>query len=57
MMVGLREAPELEKMLGIEFYLTCQDGIGGRIRTLLEDFVVREVLRNGLRADFSLPWP
>jgi len=52
-----KEASELERKMGIEIYLTTQDGIGGRIRTLLSDFIVREVLRSGLRAEVSPKWP
>ncbi len=47
-MGGLREAPWVERFMGLEVYATASRGIGGRIRERLEDFVVHEVLINGL---------
>ena len=44
----------LEKELGMEIYATRSLGIGGRIRQLIEDFVVEEVLVDGSRAEVSL---
>jgi tRNA pseudouridine13 synthase len=38
---------DLEKRLGITTYLTKTAGIGGRIKTSPEDFIVREILLNG----------
>jgi tRNA pseudouridine13 synthase len=38
---------DLEKSLGITTYLTKTAGIGGRIKTSPEDFIVREILLNG----------
>lgn len=35
--------PGLERDLGLEAYLTDEDGIGGRLKTVPEDFVVEEV--------------
>lgn len=37
------DVPALDKELGIETYLTDADGIGGRLRELVEDFVVEEI--------------
>jgi len=42
--------PRLEQEIGIEVYATKSSGIGGRIRSFPEDFVVEEVLLNGLKA-------
>lgn len=39
--------PNVEKSVGIEVYATSSRGIGGRIRTSVEDFVVEEVLVDG----------
>ena len=47
------EPPELEKKLGIELYATKSLGIGGKIRQTPEDFIVEEVLTNGLIAQVS----
>ncbi|HET6404382.1 MAG TPA: tRNA pseudouridine(13) synthase TruD [Candidatus Thermoplasmatota archaeon] len=35
--------PGIERDVGMECYLTPEDGIGGRLKTLPEDFVVEEV--------------
>ncbi len=43
--------PKLEKMLGIEVYVSESPGISGRIRQFPEDFLVEEVLADGSRAD------
>ena len=45
--------PRLEKMLGIEAYVSQSLGIGGRIRQFAEDFVVEEVLMDGSKAQVS----
>lgn len=42
--------PELEEDLGIETYASTSRGIGGRIRSCPEDFVVEEILADGSRA-------
>ncbi|MCK5593169.1 tRNA pseudouridine(13) synthase TruD, partial [Candidatus Bathyarchaeota archaeon] len=42
--------PKLEKFLGIEVYATSSWGIGGVIRSAVEDFVVEEVLVDGSKA-------
>ncbi|MHC1610079.1 MAG: tRNA pseudouridine(13) synthase TruD [Candidatus Methanospirareceae archaeon] len=41
--MNLRESPEFEKRVGIWFYATRTDGIGGVIKTIPADFFVREV--------------
>ena len=38
-----RESPEFEKKIGIWFFLTELEGIGGTIKTIPADFYVREV--------------
>ena len=49
------QVPPLEKELGIETYVTQSPGIGGRIRQLLDDFVVEELLVDGSLAEVSPP--
>jgi tRNA pseudouridine13 synthase len=39
----LKESPEYEKRIGIWFYATQPEGIGGTIKTVPSDFIVREV--------------
>ncbi|MDF2956438.1 MAG: tRNA U13 pseudouridine synthase TruD [Candidatus Alkanophagales archaeon MCA70_species_1] len=39
----LKSAPEVEKKLGIKFYFTAENGIGGRIKTVPLDFHVKEI--------------
>jgi tRNA pseudouridine13 synthase len=39
----LKESPEYEKLIGIWFYATKTEGIGGMIKTTPADFVVREI--------------
>lgn len=40
----MRKSPyELERLMGIDAYLTDADGIGGRLRDDVSDFVVDEV--------------
>jgi len=46
-------APELDRELGLEVYLTKGSGVGGSIRMAPEDFVVEEVLVDGSRAHVS----
>ena len=48
------EVPELEKSMGMEVYATSTEGIGGRIRVRTGDFVVREILEDGLRAGLEI---
>jgi len=45
--------PRLERMLGIEAYISQSLGIGGRIRQFTGDFVVEEVLMDGSKAQVS----
>ena len=47
------KVPELEKEIGIEAYVTSSLGIGGKIRNLLDDFVVEELLIDGSLAEVS----
>ena len=47
------KVPTLEKELGMEIYATQSLGIGGRIRQLIEDFVVEELLVDGSKAEVS----
>lgn len=42
---------ELDRLVGMEYYITDCGGIGGRLRERLEDFVVKEVLLNGVEVD------
>jgi len=51
----LLQVPSLEKELGIETYVTQSPGVGGRIRQLLDDFVVEELLVDGSLAEVSPP--
>jgi tRNA pseudouridine13 synthase len=45
--------PELEKLLGIEFYASKSEGVGGAIRESVDDFVVEEVLVDGSKASVN----
>ena len=49
------QVPPLEKELGIETYATQSPGIGGKIRQLLDDFVVEELLVDDSLAEVSAP--
>jgi tRNA pseudouridine13 synthase len=51
----LLQVPSLEKEMGIETYVTQSQGVGGRIRQLLDDFVVEELLVDGSLAEVSAP--
>ncbi len=42
--------PEIDQQIGIETYFTQTPGIGGAIRSSVEDFVVEEVLIDGSKA-------
>ena len=44
----------LEVKLGMEVYASSTRGIGGRIRSELEDFLVEEVLLDGSKASVQL---
>ncbi|RLE71952.1 MAG: hypothetical protein DRZ80_07835, partial [Thermoprotei archaeon] len=39
---------ELDKLLGLEVYISSEDGIEGRIKYLTEDFIVEEISENGI---------
>jgi tRNA pseudouridine13 synthase len=45
--------PKLDKLIGIEVYVTKSSGIGGVIRQSVEDFIVEEVLVDGSRAGIN----
>lgn len=49
--------PGIEKILGMDVYVTKNEGVGGRIKQLVNDFVVEEVLVDGSKAptDGSVP--
>ncbi len=47
----MQTAPEIDRILGIETYLTQTAGIGGKIRGVVEDFQVEEVLVDGSKAN------
>jgi tRNA pseudouridine13 synthase len=49
------QVPPLEKELGMETYVTQSPGVGGRIRQLLDDFVVEELLVDGSLAEVAPP--
>jgi len=49
------QVSSLEKELGIETYVTQSPGVGGRIRQLLDDFMVEELLVDGSLAEVSPP--
>ena len=49
------QVPQLEKEVGIKTYGTQSAGIGGKIRQLLDDFVVEELLVDGSLAEVSAP--
>ena len=42
----MRESHPFEKGLGMEFYSTECDGVGGKLKTRFEDFIVEEILPN-----------
>lgn len=41
--MALIESPEFERRIGIRFYATSTEGLGGAIKTQPSDFIVREV--------------
>jgi tRNA pseudouridine13 synthase len=55
MRLHLLHVPQLEKEVGMEVYATPPDGIGGKIRQLIDDFVVEELLVDGSLAQVSVP--
>ena len=46
--------PNIEAGIGIEVYVSKTRGIGGVIKRSVEDFIVEEILLNGLRASIHL---
>ncbi|MDR0797988.1 MAG: tRNA pseudouridine(13) synthase TruD, partial [Nitrososphaerota archaeon] len=51
----MQVAPEIDRLLGIETYVTQTSGIRGRIRGVAEDFQVEEILADGSKANFAPP--
>jgi tRNA pseudouridine13 synthase len=45
--------PDIDKLLGFEVYATKTEGVGGRIKASVEDFVVEEVLVDGSKASVN----
>jgi tRNA pseudouridine13 synthase len=37
------EVPEIEKNIGISLYSTDTEGLGGKLRQEVEDFIVKEI--------------
>jgi tRNA pseudouridine13 synthase len=48
------KVPDLESFIGMKGYATESKGVGGRIRMYPKDFIVEEILMNGLKASFQL---
>ncbi|RLI03953.1 tRNA pseudouridine(13) synthase TruD [Candidatus Bathyarchaeota archaeon] len=48
------QASPLDVKLGMEVYASSTPGIGGKIRSKLEDFIVEEVLLDGSKASINL---
>lgn len=42
--------PEIDRLLGIDVYATQTNGVGGKIRSVTEDFQVEEILVDGSKA-------
>jgi tRNA pseudouridine13 synthase len=51
----LQVTPEIDRLLGIETFATKTSGIGGRIRGVVENFQVEEILADGSKAHFTPP--
>mgnify|MGYP000480480293 CR=1 FL=1 len=45
----------LDRLLGLEVYITSGEGIGGEIKRLVEDFVVEEISEEGIICSTSNP--
>ena len=45
--------PDLDKLLGMDAYATKTEGMGGRIKESVDDFVVEEVLVDGTKASVN----
>ncbi|NPA24052.1 MAG: tRNA pseudouridine(13) synthase TruD [Crenarchaeota archaeon] len=43
-----RSSADIDRELGLEWYITDVPGTGGRLRTFLEDFIVEEITINGI---------
>jgi len=46
-MKNLRKSPKLEESIGIRYYWTKSEGIGGIIKKRFEDFIVEEIMPSG----------
>ncbi|MFX0162423.1 MAG: tRNA pseudouridine(13) synthase TruD [Candidatus Hodarchaeota archaeon] len=46
-MKNLRKSPKLEENIGIRYYWTKSEGIGGIIKKSFEDFIVEEIMPSG----------
>jgi tRNA pseudouridine13 synthase len=42
--------PDIDKILGMQLYATKTEGVGGKIKEVVDDFVVEEVLVDGSKA-------
>jgi tRNA pseudouridine13 synthase len=49
--------PEIDKLLGIEVYVTESEGVSGVIRESVDDFMVEEVLVDGSKASVNASVP
>ncbi|WGM89939.1 MAG: tRNA pseudouridine(13) synthase TruD [Candidatus Bathyarchaeum tardum] len=49
------QVPQIEHDLGMEVYATQSEGIGGKIKQLIDDFVVEELLTDGTLAEVNPP--
>ena len=49
----MQATPEIDRILGIEAYLTQTGGVGGKIRGVVEDFQVEEILVDGSKAQVN----
>jgi tRNA pseudouridine13 synthase len=45
--------PDVDKLLGFELYATKTQGVGGKIKASVDDFIVEEVLVDGSKASTS----
>ncbi|MBS7625074.1 MAG: tRNA pseudouridine(13) synthase TruD [Candidatus Bathyarchaeia archaeon] len=50
----MSEVPGIERSIGIEVYASRTEGIGGVIKRSPEDFIVEEILADGLKASVKL---
>ena len=49
------QVPQLEYDVGMEVYSTKSEGIGGKIKYFIDDFVVEELLTDGTLAEVNPP--